>query len=156
MRRAERGVDIGGDWYDVIVLDDRRVLLVVGDVSGHGLRAAATMATLRYSIRAYAVEGDAPAEILAKLSRLVNITTTGQLATVLCVSVDVGARRAHRHERRSSAAAAGVWRRGQVPERRRGAPGRRGPSADVHVGDGHCARRRDARGVHRRAGRAAG
>src|SRR6185437_12643526 len=50
---GEEGVEIGGDWYDVIDLDGRRLLLVVGDVSGHGLRAATTMAALRYAIRAY-------------------------------------------------------------------------------------------------------
>jgi serine phosphatase RsbU (regulator of sigma subunit) len=89
---SEHGVDIGGDWYDVIVLDDHRVLLVVGDVSGHGLQAAATMAALRFAIRAYAVERDTPVEILAKLSRLVNVSSTGHLATVLCVVVNVDAR----------------------------------------------------------------
>ena len=56
---GEQGVDIGGDWYDVIDLDDGRLLLVVGDVSGRGLRAASTMAALRYAIRAYAAESDA-------------------------------------------------------------------------------------------------
>jgi serine phosphatase RsbU (regulator of sigma subunit) len=86
---GERGVEIGGDWYDLIALDDRRVLLVVGDVSGHGLRAAATMASLRYAIHAYAIEGDPPAEILSKLSRLINVGSDGQIATVLCMAVDV-------------------------------------------------------------------
>jgi serine phosphatase RsbU (regulator of sigma subunit) len=81
------GVEIGGDWYDLIVLDEDRLLLVVGDVSGRGLRAAATMASLRYAIHAYAIQGDQPASILAKLSGLVSVTTTGQLATVLCVLV---------------------------------------------------------------------
>jgi serine phosphatase RsbU (regulator of sigma subunit) len=85
---GEHGVDVGGDWYDVIELDERRLLLVVGDVSGRGLRAATTMASLRYAIRAYAVEGHAPSEILSKLNRLVSLEETGQLATVLCVLVD--------------------------------------------------------------------
>ncbi len=86
---GEQGVEIGGDWYDLISLDDRRALLVVGDVSGHGLRAAATMASLRYAIHAYAMEGIAPPEILSKLSRLLNVGSDGQLATVLCMAVDV-------------------------------------------------------------------
>jgi serine phosphatase RsbU (regulator of sigma subunit) len=86
---GEEGVDIGGDWYDVIDLDGRRVLLVVGDVSGRGLKAATTMAALRYAIRAYAAQNDGPAEILTKISRLVNVAESGQLATVLCASVDM-------------------------------------------------------------------
>ena len=85
------GVDIGGDWYDLIALDDHRLLLVVGDVSGRGLRAAATMASLRYAIHAYAAQNDPPATILTKLSKLVNVGATGQLATILCALVDVEA-----------------------------------------------------------------
>jgi serine phosphatase RsbU (regulator of sigma subunit) len=85
---GERGVDIGGDWYDVIEIGGGRVLLVVGDVSGRGLRAATTMASLRYAIRAYAAQDDEPAEILTKLTYLVSIAETGQLATVLCALID--------------------------------------------------------------------
>jgi serine phosphatase RsbU (regulator of sigma subunit) len=87
------GVDVGGDWYDLIALDDHRLLLVVGDVSGRGVRAAATMASLRFAIHAYAAEGDPPDVILTKLSRLVDISTSGQLATILCALVDVQAHR---------------------------------------------------------------
>jgi serine phosphatase RsbU (regulator of sigma subunit) len=87
------GVEIGGDWYDLIALDDRRLLLVVGDVSGRGVRAAATMASLRFAIHAYAAQDDPPEAILAKLSNLVNVNTSGQLATVLCAVVDVEAHR---------------------------------------------------------------
>ncbi|MFZ1995541.1 MAG: PP2C family protein-serine/threonine phosphatase, partial [Solirubrobacteraceae bacterium] len=97
---GEEGVDIGGDWYDVIDLDGRRLLLVVGDVSGRGLRAATTMAELRYAIRAYAAQRDGPAEILTKISRLVDVQQTGQLATVLCAVVDM-------HERKLSVTSAG-------------------------------------------------
>jgi serine phosphatase RsbU (regulator of sigma subunit) len=89
---GEEGVEIGGDWYDVIDLDERRLLLVVGDVSGRGLHAATTMAALRYAIRAYAAQDDGPAEILTKISRLLNVSESGQLATVLCAEVDTDAR----------------------------------------------------------------
>ena len=87
------GVEIGGDWYDLIALDDHRLMLVVGDVSGRGVRAAATMASLRFAIHAYAAQDDPPEAILAKLSNLVNVNTSGQLATVLCAVVDVDAHR---------------------------------------------------------------
>lgn len=86
------GVEIGGDWYDLIELGARRLLLVVGDVSGRGLRAAATMASLRFAIKAYAAQGDHPEAILSKLSGLVSVSADGQLATVLCAVVDVGER----------------------------------------------------------------
>jgi hypothetical protein len=86
------GVDIGGDWYDVIAVGDGMVLLVVGDVSGRGLRAATVMAALRYAIRAYAAEGDSPDAILVKLSKLIDVGD-GHFATVLCGLVDVGERR---------------------------------------------------------------
>jgi serine phosphatase RsbU (regulator of sigma subunit) len=89
---GEPGVEVGGDWYDVIPLDDRKTLIVVGDVSGRGLRAATTMASLRYAIHAYAAQNDPPATILSKLSRLLNVTQSGQLATVLCTLIDIDAR----------------------------------------------------------------
>jgi serine phosphatase RsbU (regulator of sigma subunit) len=86
------GVDIGGDWYDAMALENRRLLLVVGDVSGRGLHAATTMAALRYAIHAYAAQGDKPETILTKLNKLVSVKSSGQLATVLCVLVDPEAR----------------------------------------------------------------
>jgi serine phosphatase RsbU (regulator of sigma subunit) len=86
------GVDIGGDWYDVIGLADGKVMFVVGDVSGRGLRAAALMASLRYSIRAYAAQGDTPEVILSKLTKLIDIVRDGHFATVLCGVVDVTGR----------------------------------------------------------------
>jgi serine phosphatase RsbU (regulator of sigma subunit) len=87
------GIDIGGDWYDVVRVDPGKVLLVVGDVSGRGLEAATMMAALRYAARAYAVEGHSPAAILTKLSALANIARDGHFATVLCGSLDIAAGR---------------------------------------------------------------
>ena len=86
-----KNVEIGGDWYDLIALEDRRLLLVVGDVSGRGVRAAATMASLRFAIHAYAAQDDPPDAILSKLTNLLHVNTTGQLATILCMAVDVEA-----------------------------------------------------------------
>jgi serine phosphatase RsbU (regulator of sigma subunit) len=87
------GVDIGGDWYDIVPRDDGSVVFVVGDVSGRGLRAATTMAELRYAFRAYAMEGDEPAAILAKVSRLISVARDGHFATAVCGTVDVGGHR---------------------------------------------------------------
>ena len=83
------GIDIGGDWYDVVRLDRGNIMLVVGDVSGRGLDAATMMASLRYAARAYAAEGHAPGIILSKLSDLVSIARDGHFATVLCGMLDV-------------------------------------------------------------------
>ncbi len=86
------GVEIGGDWYDVIPLERDRLLVVVGDVSGRGLPAASTMASLRFAIHAYAAQSDPPAAILQKLSGLLDVATGGQIATVLCALIDVAGR----------------------------------------------------------------
>jgi serine phosphatase RsbU (regulator of sigma subunit) len=88
---GERGVEIGGDWYDVIPLGGRRVLVVVGDVSGRGVRAASTMASLRFAILAYAADGNPPATILGKLSNILSVATSGHMATVLCALIDIDA-----------------------------------------------------------------
>jgi serine phosphatase RsbU (regulator of sigma subunit) len=88
---GERGVEIGGDWYDVVPLGGRRALVVVGDVSGRGVRAAATMAALRFAILAYAAQNDSPATILGKLSDILSVADTGHMATVLCALLDIEA-----------------------------------------------------------------
>ena len=83
------GIDIGGDWYDVVRLDNGNILIVVGDVSGRGLEAATMMASLRYAARAYAVEGHSPALILTKLAALVSVARDEHFATVLCGLLNV-------------------------------------------------------------------
>lgn len=82
-------MDIGGDWYDLIVTGPDRFLFVVGDVSGRGLRAAIVMASLHYAIRAYAAEGDTPEAILTKLNALLDLDKDGHFATVLCGAVNL-------------------------------------------------------------------
>lgn len=86
------GTQVGGDWYDVFVLDDRRVALVVGDVVGRGTRAAAVMGQLRTAIRAYAVHGLAPAELMASLDRLLQGLNGSAMATAVYVVVDLETR----------------------------------------------------------------
>ncbi|MGH2856222.1 MAG: PP2C family protein-serine/threonine phosphatase [Solirubrobacteraceae bacterium] len=90
---SQEGVEIGGDWYDVIEVGDGGLLMVVGDVSGHGLGAATTMAELRFAIRAYAADGDGPERILTKLSGMVSVAEGGQLATVVCALLEQDAGR---------------------------------------------------------------
>ena len=83
------GIDVGGDWYDVIALDDKRLVFFVGDVSGRGLRAATTMASLRYAVRAYVAQGDGIEAVVAKLAQLFDKDDGGQFATVLAGELDL-------------------------------------------------------------------
>ncbi len=88
-----RGLEIGGDWYDTIAIDDDRLFVAVGDVSGRGLQAATAMAYLRHAIRAYAVQGDGPEVVLGKLDELIDVERDEYFATVLCALVEVADRR---------------------------------------------------------------
>lgn len=90
---AGSGLEVGGDWYDVVAVDDRRLLLIIGDVSGHGLRAATTMALLRHAALAYVAEDFSPASVLARLSDFVQRGATDNFATMLCVLIDADAHR---------------------------------------------------------------
>ncbi|MFE5140408.1 SpoIIE family protein phosphatase [Streptomyces fagopyri] len=71
---------VGGDWFDVVPLSGARVGLVVGDVVGHGLRAAATMGRLRTSVRALARLDYTPDELLTRLDDLAEQTSEEQTA----------------------------------------------------------------------------
>ncbi len=62
------GTRVGGDWYDVIALPGGRVGIVVGDVAGHGVDAAARMGELRSVARAYALEGHAPVALVERMN----------------------------------------------------------------------------------------
>jgi PAS domain S-box-containing protein len=77
------GADVGGDWYDVFPLENGRIGVAIGDVAGHGLRAAALMGQLRNSLRAYAIEGHPPAIVVDRLNRLVRDLEQGWMATLL-------------------------------------------------------------------------
>lgn len=82
------GVDVGGDWYDVIPLKGNRVGVVVGDVVGKGVLAAATMAQLRNALRVYALEGLRPSSVLTRMNELARAAGTA-FATVLYVVLDL-------------------------------------------------------------------
>lgn len=82
------GGQVGGDWYDAFVLPDGRLAVVVGDVAGHGLEAAGTMAQLRNGLRAYLFLGHGPAAAVQALDRLVDWLLSGQMATLVVAVVD--------------------------------------------------------------------
>lgn len=64
---ATHGLNIGGDWYDAFRQPDGSLIVVIGDVTGHGLRAAVMMSQLRTALRAYAVDGGSPGRLLTRL-----------------------------------------------------------------------------------------
>lgn len=89
---ATTDLTVGGDWYDAFVLDDGRLAFAVGDVSGHGVQAAAVMGQIRNALRAYVVEGHGPALSLAKLDELVARDAHGLFATVIVGVYDAASR----------------------------------------------------------------
>jgi len=68
-RPASRPLQVGGDWYDVVDLDDGRIALIVGDCVGHGLGAATVMGQLRSACRALFLEQSSPSAVLAGMDR---------------------------------------------------------------------------------------
>jgi PAS domain-containing protein len=86
---AEVAADIGGDWYDAFPLPDGRIMLAVGDVSGHGIRAARLMAKLRHATRAYATLDPAPSSVLRHLDEfLTHFCEPEEFATVQLATLD--------------------------------------------------------------------
>ena len=78
------GVEIGGDWYDVIALPDGTVGLAMGDVVGKGIRAASLMGQLRNALRAYARDGRQPATVLEQLNELLTeVDSPDHMATLV-------------------------------------------------------------------------
>jgi serine phosphatase RsbU (regulator of sigma subunit) len=80
---ASDSQQVGGDWFDVFDLGDRRTAVVIGDVMGHDIEAAAAMAQVRAALRAYALENDEPALVLERLAHLVDAFDVTGLVTVI-------------------------------------------------------------------------
>ncbi|WP_369195321.1 SpoIIE family protein phosphatase [Streptomyces djakartensis] len=86
---ARRGLQVGGDWYDVIALSETKVALVIGDVQGHSAAAATIMGQMRTAVRAYAVEGHPPDVVVAHANRLLVGMETDLFATCCYVELDM-------------------------------------------------------------------
>jgi PAS domain S-box-containing protein len=78
-----RSTEVGGDWYDVFRLPDRRLAVTVGDVMGKGLLAAAGMGRVRNALRALALTDPRPAAVLAGLDRLFTATEREEQVTTI-------------------------------------------------------------------------
>src|SRR5579863_2595338 len=83
-RPVGEGHLVGGDWYDTLLLPGDDVLLVVGDVAGHGIDAVTGMVAARNSLRGLAITGAGPAELLRMLNGVVCHLTSGVVGTVIC------------------------------------------------------------------------
>jgi serine phosphatase RsbU (regulator of sigma subunit) len=83
-RPVGQGHLVGGDWYDTLVLPSKEVLLVVGDVAGHGIDAVTGMVAARNSLRGLAITGAGPAELLRLLNGVLCELTSGVVGTVVC------------------------------------------------------------------------
>lgn len=90
---GSRVTEVGGDWYDVINLPGERVALVVGDVMGHGVPAAAAMGRLRITAKALARHSQEPEDLLAELD-VCALEAGIELATCLYVQYDPSTGRA--------------------------------------------------------------
>lgn len=74
---------VGGDWFDVFELSSGQVAVVIGDVMGHDVEAAATMSQLRASLRSFAAEGGDPAWTIERLSGFVDLFQIAGIVTVI-------------------------------------------------------------------------
>ncbi|HSI81877.1 MAG TPA: SpoIIE family protein phosphatase [Solirubrobacterales bacterium] len=93
-RPATAELEVGGDWYDVVALDDGTVTMTIGDVAGRGIRAASVMGRIRPALRAYVHEGHRPEQALARLDRMMREFDRPQMATVFHLHYDPSRRTA--------------------------------------------------------------
>lgn len=86
---AVDSLEVGGDWYDAFWTGERSIGVVVGDVVGRGLEAAAVMGQLRSAVRALASTGLGPGALLDALDRYANQYGVGEMATVAYAQLDL-------------------------------------------------------------------
>jgi serine phosphatase RsbU (regulator of sigma subunit) len=86
--------DVGGDWYDVLPLEDGSVVVSLGDVMGKGIPAALVMSEVRSALRAYALLDPDPDLVLPRLDRLTGSLPSEQLVTLAYAVVSPGHDRA--------------------------------------------------------------
>ncbi|MEU0185459.1 SpoIIE family protein phosphatase [Streptomyces sp. NPDC006207] len=89
-----RGMDIGGDFYDLVRVDETTAAAVIGDVQGHHVRAAALMGRIRPAIRSQAFAGAAPAQALRQANRQLFDLNPGRFVSCLYARLDLRRRRA--------------------------------------------------------------
>jgi PAS domain S-box-containing protein len=85
---AAVGLEVGGDWYEVIPRDDGKIGVVMGDIAGRGIHAAAVMGRVRPALRAYVLDGYGPVEALERLHRLIREAERAEMTTVFQLHFD--------------------------------------------------------------------
>ncbi|MFR9773244.1 SpoIIE family protein phosphatase [Nocardia sp. SC052] len=83
-RPAEQEYTVGGDWYDAVVLPSKQILVSVGDITGHGVKAATGMVVLRNALRGLAATGAGPGQMLTWLNLVAHHLTDNIFATAIC------------------------------------------------------------------------
>ena len=89
---ASADMHVGGDWYDVVPLPNGLIGLVIGDVAGHGLQAAATMGQLRMAVRAYALQDPSPVTVLRGVQQLASQLAVSEMTTLIYLVFDPATR----------------------------------------------------------------
>ncbi len=82
---------IGGDWYDILPVQAGTAGIVIGDVVGHDVEAAATMGQLRAVVRAYTLEGSPPEQVLSRLDQIVAGMRVPRAAGIVCSTLTAAA-----------------------------------------------------------------
>ncbi|MET9377499.1 SpoIIE family protein phosphatase [Streptomyces sp. NPDC002992] len=90
---ATQGMDIGGDFYDLIRLGDTAAAAVIGDVQGHNVAAAALMGQVRTGVHAHATLGEPPDQLLSATNRLLTDLDPGLFTSCLYAQFDFARRR---------------------------------------------------------------
>lgn len=90
-----RGIDVGGDFYDLIRCDATGAAAAIGDVEGHNVNAAALMGQVRTAVHAHAITGAPPGDVLARTNRLMTDIGASLLASCLYAHLDLTHHRAH-------------------------------------------------------------
>ena len=116
------GLEVGGDWYEVVAVRRRHVGLTIGDVAGRGIRAASIMGRVRPALRGLVADGHPPAEAMRAPRRLIKEAERPEMTTVFHLHYDPGDAARRVRARRPSAGAAAAPGRA-----RRGARAAAGP-----------------------------
>ena len=104
-RPAEVIVDVGGDWYDAFTVEHAPLVLVVGDVAGHGIEAASLMGRVRNGLRAYSIDSPDPSTLLRRLHEMLCALDPDSMVTAVVAYYEPETPRADVVARRAPAAA---------------------------------------------------